>query len=146
MVPPFLYGSKVMKDEIQGQLFNLALRVQANAYAPYSQFRVGAALRTQTGLYFYGANVENAAYSMTICAERSAIAHMVAEGRQKISDILIIGGRDALCYPCGACRQTIFEFSTPDTRIHLAQPNGIIQVKHMAEILPFAFGPEDIKD
>lgn len=93
-------------------LFSAAVAARAQAYAPYSGFSVGAALRTPSGAIFSGANVENAAYPVGICAEAAAIAAMVVAGERQIAEILIIGEGAALVTPCGACRQRIFEFAS----------------------------------
>ena len=109
------------------------------AYAPYSRFRVGCALRTQNGAIFAGCNVENASYGLTICAERNAVFQAVAaEGpAMKIVELAVIAlGHEFP--PCGACRQVIVEFATPDTRIWFLQ-NGEPTSKSIAELLPASF-------
>ena len=98
-----------------GELFAAAKAAQKNAYARYSHFHVGAALRTVSGAVFSGCNVENAAYPQGACAEAGAIAAMAAAGERRIKEILVIGDGDALCTPCGGCRQRIREFADPST-------------------------------
>ena len=131
---------------IQRTLFEGALAARQQAYAPYSRFCVGASLRSVAGHYYHGCNVENAAYGLSICAEMNAIVQMVAAGDRQISELLIIGGADKLCYPCGACRQVIREFAVETTQIHLSQVNEQVITKQFAELLPFSFGAEDLNE
>src|SRR5579863_3515532 len=105
-------------------LFAAARSAQARAYAPYSRFHVGAALRTSSGALFTGCNVENAAYPQGACAEANAIGAMALAGERRIAEILVIGEGAALCTPCGGCRQRIREFAAPDTPIVVAGPEG----------------------
>ena len=107
------------------ELFAAAKAAQANAYAPYSRFHVGAALRTPSGAVFSGCNVENAAYPQGSCAEAGAIAAMALAGERRIAEILVIGDGEALCSPCGGCRQRIREFAGPSIAIHVAGPEGV---------------------
>jgi len=126
-------------------LFAAALAVRERAYAPYSQYVVGAALRDEQGRIHAGANVENAAYPQSQCAEASAIGVMVAAGGRKIIEVLVIaGGSLGLPSPCGACRQRLREFATPETPIHLAGVAGIIRTMTLGELLPLSFGPEHL--
>jgi cytidine deaminase len=122
-------------------LFQAARQAQARAYAPYSGFKVGAAVRGEDGAVFAGCNVENAAYPVGLCAEASAIAAMIAAGEQRLSEIVVLGDGDALVTPCGACRQRIGEFAAPGARIHAAGPHGVRRTFSLEELLPFAFGP-----
>ncbi|WP_036258871.1 cytidine deaminase [Methylocapsa aurea] len=123
------------------RLFGAAAAARANAYAPYSGFSVGAAIRTPSGAIFAGANVENAAYPVGACAEAGAISAMVAAGERRIAEILILGEGEALVTPCGACRQRVREFASDDAMIHVAGPNGVRASFTLAELLPQAFGP-----
>ncbi|MEI6574270.1 MAG: cytidine deaminase [Alphaproteobacteria bacterium] len=126
-------------------LFDAADIAAAKAYAPYSKFLVGAAIRTLTGKIIVGCNVENAAYPAGTCAEAGAIAAMIAEGVTKIADIAIVGVKSNPCYPCGACRQRIFEFSDASTRVHLRDGVTGEAITHSIEtLLPHAFGPRDL--
>jgi cytidine deaminase len=125
-------------------LFSAAKTAQARAYAPYSKFRVGAALRSASGTVHAGCNVENAAYPVGTCAEAGAIAAMVAAGENGLREILVIGDGEALVTPCGACRQRIREFGGPQTRIHVAGPQGVRRTFALEELLPFAFGPDNL--
>ena len=127
-------------------LFAAAKAAQANAYAPYSRFKVGAALRTPGGALFSGGNVENAAYPQGWCAETSAIAAMALSGERRIAEILVIGDGEGLCTPCGGCRQRIREFADESTPIHIAGPGGVRASFTLSELLPHSFGPEHLKD
>jgi len=127
--------------ELLASLFAAARAAQANAYAPYSRFRVGAALRTPGGAVFAGANVENAAYPEGWCAETSAIAAMAQGGERRIAEICVVGDGEALCTPCGGCRQRIREFADAATLVHVAGPEGVRRTFRLADLLPESFGP-----
>lgn len=119
----------------QTALFAKACQVKANAYAPYSQFHVGAVLLTDSGREYTGVNVENAAYPLGICAERSAISAAITAGERRFTAIAICGERDTEpCFPCGACRQVLAEHCSSDLAIVLA--DGVYR---LAELLPYAF-------
>jgi cytidine deaminase len=126
------------------ELFAAANAAQANAYAPYSRFKVGAALRTLSGAIYSGCNVENAAYPQGTCAEAGAIAAMALAGERRIAEILVVGDGDALCAPCGGCRQRIREFADLSAPIHIAGPEGVRASFTLAELLPESFGPEHL--
>jgi len=127
------------------ELFEAARAVRQNAYAPYSRFAVGAALRTEAGSIRVGCNVENAAYPQACCAEASAIAVMIAASAsaadRRIARICVVAtaidGR--LAAPCGGCRQRIAEFAGPDAEVHLADPEGNSRIFRIGELLPEAF-------
>ncbi|UDL96096.1 cytidine deaminase [Lichenihabitans sp. PAMC28606] len=125
-------------------LFAAALAAQNCAHAPYSRFRVGAAIRSSSGTIYSGCNVENAAYPVGSCAEAGAISAMVAGGDTAIGEILIVGDGDHLVTPCGACRQRIREFATPATPIHIAGPEGLRQSFTLEALLPHSFGPDNL--
>ncbi|KQP11639.1 cytidine deaminase [Methylobacterium sp. Leaf93] len=125
-------------------LFEAAAAAKSLAYAPYSDFPVGAALRDEHGRLHAGCNVENAAYPVGTCAEAGAIAAMVAGGGRAITAILIIGNGPNLVTPCGACRQRIREFAAPGTPIHIAGPEGIRQSFTLQALLPDSFGPDNL--
>jgi cytidine deaminase len=126
------------------ELLAAALAARANAYAPYSGFAVGAALRAGDGRVFAGANVENAAYPAGLCAEASAIGAMVAAGGRRIAELVVVADGTALCTPCGACRQRIRELAAPDAKVHVAGPEGIRRSFTRAELLPYSYGPENL--
>ena len=122
----------------------LARATKQKAYAPYSNFSVGACLRADDGSLHAGANVENAAYPQGQCAEASAIGAMIAAGGRKIVEVVVIGDGDELCTPCGGCRQRLNEFATPDTPVHICGPEGLRKTFTLGELLPGAFGPNNL--
>jgi cytidine deaminase len=126
-------------------MLELARRALANAHAPYSGFRVGACLRAPSGRLHAGCNVENAAYPVGQCAEATAIGAMVAAGDRQIVEALVVTEGSELCSPCGRCRQQLAEFARPDTRVHLAGPEGVRVTVTLGELLPLAFGPETLR-
>jgi cytidine deaminase len=129
---------------IEPDLLAAAIEVQARAYAPYSRFLVGAAIRTRSGCVFSGCNVENAAYPQGTCAEAGAIAAMVAAGERAIDVLVTVCDGDMLSTPCGGCRQKIREFADTDTIIHAAGPGGVRVTYSMGQLLPDSFGPENL--
>lgn len=133
-----------MSEQSLQQLFDHAREAATKAYAPYSQFSVGAAIRTPSGNIHSGANVENASYPLGSCAEASAISAMIALGEREIADIVIVSLQKNPCYPCGGCRQRISEFATQATRIHVMDEGGSILSHSIADLLPHAFGPHAI--
>ena len=122
-------------------LFAAAKAAQRQAYAPYSRFPVGAAIRAESGAIYCGCNVENAAHPQGACAEANAIGAMALAGERRIVEILVIGGGEELCTPCGGCRQRIREFADAATRVHVAGPEGVRASFTQEELLPHAFGP-----
>jgi cytidine deaminase len=126
-------------------LLQAATAARARAYAPYSRFFVGAAIRSESGTIYAAANVENAAYPVGTCAEAGAIAAMIAGGDRRIVEILVCGPGPALVTPCGACRQRIREFASAGTPIHAADPDGIQASFTLGELLPMAFGPDTLE-
>src|SRR4051812_34055843 len=126
------------------ELIAAAVAARANAYAPYSRFAVGAAIREAGGALHAGANVENAAYPQGQCAEASAIGAMIAAGGRRIAEMVVLAEGEALCTPCGGCRQRIREFADPETRIHLCGPGGLRRTVTLGELLPLSFGPANL--
>jgi len=122
-------------------LFAAARAAREQAYAPYSRFRVGAAIRAESGAIYAGCNVENAAYPQGSCAEAGAIAAMALAGERRIVEIVVVGDGEGLCTPCGGCRQRIREFADAATRIHVAGPEGVRASFALEELLPHSFGP-----
>jgi len=120
------------------RLFRAAKAVREKAYAPYSNFLVGAAFRTPDGTIFTGCNVENASYPVSVCAEGGAVSAMIAAGYREIAEAVVIGDA-ALCTPCGMCRQRLKEFGTDDLVVHVADLDGIRRSFSMDELLPAAF-------
>jgi cytidine deaminase len=125
-------------------MLDLARRALANAHAPYSRFRVGACIRASSGRLYAGCNVENASYPVTQCAESSAIGAMVSAGDREIVEIAIATEGDAVCPPCGRCRQQLSEFGAASARIHLCGPEGIRVSTTLGDLLPMAFGPDSL--
>lgn len=135
------------EDEVDAalqELFEAAAKAQAQAYAPYSRFRVGAAIRGGSGRIHAGCNVENAAYPVGTCAEAGALAAMILAGDRDPTDILVLGEGEVLCTPCGACRQRLREFGGDRLAIHVAGPDGIRRSFTLAELLPHSFGPDNL--
>ncbi|PLX37992.1 MAG: cytidine deaminase [Hyphomicrobiales bacterium] len=124
---------------MSNDLFEAAKAVRKRAYAPYSKFAVGAALRTPSGAIHAGANVENASYPEGCCAETSAISQMIAAGETKIAEVLVIADRDPPITPCGGCRQRLAEFGSADTPVHAADLSGVRRTFTLSELLPAAF-------
>ena len=125
-------------------LIAAAINVMPLAYAPYSQFQVGAAIEDENGHIHTGVNVENAAYPVGSCAEAGAIAAMIGAGGRKITRIAVAGRGDLLCTPCGGCRQRIREFAAVDMDIFICDEQGLRQRFTLAELLPHSFGPDNL--
>jgi cytidine deaminase len=115
-----------------------------NAYAPYSDFPVGAALRTPGGRIFAAANVENAAYPQGQCAEASAVGALIAAGEREVVEVAVVAARRDICPPCGGCRQRLSEFASASTKVHLGRPGGPRTTLTLGELLPLGFGAEDL--
>lgn len=129
------------------QLIEAARAARENAHAPYSKFKVGAAILGESGRIFAGCNVENAAYPQGQCAESSAIGAMVTAGDRRIRAIVVMGGEagaEEICTPCGGCRQRIREFASPDTPIHICDPAGLRRSFTLEILLPESFGPTNL--
>ena len=124
------------------KLAKLALAVRENAYAPYSGFKVGAAVLCGSGKIYTGANIENVSYGLTNCAERSAIFSAMSAGERKVCAIAIAGGKVECDYtmPCGACRQVLSEFADENCLVYLAKSETEIKAYTLGELLPYAFG------
>ena len=120
-------------------LLSAATDVRENAYAPYSRFKVGAAIRAASGAIYAGCNVENVAYPEGTCAEAAAIAAMVAAGETVIAEVLVIADCPSPVPPCGGCRQKIAEFAAADVRVTLCTTDGATRVMTVADLLPGVF-------
>lgn len=129
---------------MSGDLIDTALAAMKKAYAPYSNFPVGAALRAASGAVYAGCNVENAAYPQGCCAEASAISAMVLGGDTKITEVAVAGQGEGLVTPCGGCRQRLREFATDDALIHICGPQGLRRTVTLGELLPLSFGPDNL--
>ena len=125
-------------------LFDKARIVRENAHAPYSKFKVGAALRTVSGKEFIGCNVENSAYPQGTCAEAGAIAAMIAAGEKEILEICIVADSPSPVSPCGGCRQKLAEFSQPSTQVNLANLHGVLESHTLEDLLPHSFSSDHL--
>ena len=126
------------------ELVELAFSMLERSYVPYSKFPVGAALLCKDGSVFTGCNVENAAYGSTICAERTALVKAVSEGHRDDWEVLAVAGDSAdYCWPCGACRQMLFEFC-PDLTVLVARGDGDYVTLPLKQLLPYGFGPSSL--
>jgi cytidine deaminase len=130
----------------KNQLIQEAKVAMEMAYVPYSKFQVGAALLTKDGKVYKGCNIENAAYSMTNCAERTALFKAVSEGDKEFAAIAVVADTNRPVPPCGACRQVISELCDPQMKVYLTNLHGEIQELTVKELLPGAFSPEDLHD
>ncbi|MER2457504.1 cytidine deaminase [Bacillus subtilis] len=128
------------------ELITEALKARGMAYAPYSKFQVGAALLTKDGKVYRGCNIENAAYSMCNCAERTALFKAVSEGDTEFQMLAVAADTPGPVSPCGACRQVISELCTKDVIVVLTNLQGQIKEMTVEELLPGAFSSEDLHD
>lgn len=131
------------------KLIQAAIDALPGAYVPYSHFHVAAALLCKDGTVYTGINIENAAYTPTVCAERSAFFRAVNEGKREFEAIVICGGKDGVltdyCAPCGVCRQVMREFCDPETfKVILAKSQKEYREFTLEELLPMGFGPENL--
>ena len=129
------------------QLAAKAVSAKARAYAPYSNFHVGAALLDTNGNVYIGCNVESAAFSPTCCAERTALVKAVSEGVKNFKAVAVSGGTESgdYCYPCGVCRQMLYEFGGDDLQVIVARAEDDYRVHSLSELLPYGFGPKDLE-
>ena len=145
-----MYEKDIRKDdEMKRRLIEMAIEKLPNSYAPYSHYNVAAAALFDSGEIYTGVNVESASLGMTLCAERNAIFHAVAEGERRLLAVAIVGGTDGdrreYCVPCGACRQVMRDFGDKDSMIVLSArtPDDYLE-KTLDEMLPYSFGPESL--
>ena len=141
-------GTKMDKKLIE-EMIDLAIEQLNYSYTPYSGFKVGAALLTKEGKIYKGCNIENAAYTPTNCAERTAFFKAVSEGERAFQAICVVGGKDGIlteyAAPCGVCRQVMMEFCDPDTfQIILATSKDQYEIFTLKELLPLGFGPNNL--
>lgn len=127
-------------------LLKAATDVRERAYVPYSNFKVGAAIRAASGVIYSGCNVENVAYPEGTCAEAGAISAMVAAGETEIAEVLVIAGGAVPVSPCGGCRQKLAEFASGDVRITMATLSGKSRTTTLAELLPGAFSTDQMEE
>ena len=141
--------TKLTMEEKQ-QLIRMALAAREKAYAPYSDFMVGAALRAADGRIFTGCNVENAAFTPTSCAERTALFKAVSEGVREFDAIAIVGSKvgetnTLVTGPCGVCRQALYEFGGPELTVIMARSEDDYIVTTLGDLLPYGFGPANLE-
>lgn len=141
MLNGFVKGSIHMDDK---QLITLAKKAREDAYVPYSKYKVGAALLTKSGQVFTGFNIENAAYSLCNCAERTALFKAFSEGEKEYSALAVIADAKRPVPPCGACRQVLAELCPPDMKVILTNLSGDTQYTTVEKLLPGAFLAEDL--
>jgi len=144
-----MYEKDIRKDnEMKKLLIEKAIEALPNSYAPYSRYNVAAAALFDSGKIYTGVNVESASYGATICAERNAIFHAVAEGERKLLAVAVIGGLDRnygdeYCMPCGICRQVMRDFGDKDSMILISAKSPSDYKEYtLDEVLPYSFGPE----
>ena len=125
------------------ELVALAFTMLERSYVPYSHFPVGAALECADGTVYTGCNVENSAYGSTICAERTALVKAVSEGHRAFTALAVVGRSDDYCWPCGACRQMLYEFA-PDLTVLVGRGDGRYVKLTLRELLPHGFGPSSL--
>ena len=133
-----------MDQEIKEKMFEKAKKAQKNAYVPYSEFPLGAAVLTEDGSIYTGVNIENASFSLTNCAERSAIFTAVSKGKRKIKALLLVSSTKNPVPPCGACRQVIQEFADGEIEIIMMTEDGKEVTMTSTELLPGAFSKNDM--
>ena len=132
------------------ELIRAAFKARSFAYTPYSHFKVGAALLAKNGMVYTGCNIENAGYTPTNCAERTALFKAVSEGVTAFSAIAIVGSREGevnriVTSPCGVCRQALFEFCGPDLTVIMARSEEDYLETTLGELLPYGFGPKNLE-
>jgi homotetrameric cytidine deaminase len=135
--------SDLLRDGVDA-LLRAADAAMRTAYAPYSEFKVGAALRAPSGAIYAGPNVENVAYPQGQCAEASAIGALVAAGESAITAVAVVAEKVEVCPPCGGCRQRLAEFGSADTPVYLGRPGSPPQTTTLAELLPLSFGRSEL--
>lgn len=126
------------------ELLRAAREARERAYAPYSGFRVGAAVLADDGRIFSAPNVENASYGMSLCAERGAVHKAVSEGASRLEAVAVVASGEGHTWPCGACRQVLYEFGRGELVVISESPDGKLEEHTLAELLPNAFGPDDL--
>jgi cytidine deaminase len=130
--------------EGRDELLAAARAARQSAYAPYSRFAVGAAIVAEDGRTFTGANIENASYGLSMCAERTAAFHAAAEGVRRFAAVAVVASNDEPTWPCGACRQVLWEFG-PEMVVVSEGLGGRSEERRLADLLPSAFGPNDLE-
>jgi cytidine deaminase len=143
--PKQVEGPVEVEDATLGEMLAAARAILPRAYAPYSGFHVGAALLNEDGSIRTAVNVENASYPLSVCAERNAVASMVASGGKKILAVAVATNASAPTPPCGGCRQVLWEFGEADTPVVAEGADGVRVRWRLGDLLPDAFGPDDLR-
>nr|WP_042145596.1 cytidine deaminase [Paucisalibacillus sp. EB02] len=130
---------------VNQELINNAIEIRERAYVPYSKFKVGAALLTKSGKVYTGCNIENAAYPVSLCAERVAIFKAISEGETEFVELAVVADTERPVPPCGSCRQVMSEFFESEMNIHLTNLNNNTITVKMDELLPFSFQKSDME-
>jgi len=142
---PARRASAALTDAERAALLQAAVDAMDRAYAPYSNFRVGAAVLDDQGRVHPGCNVENAAYPQGVCAEGGALSAMVLAGGRHVRAVLVVGLGEGLVTPCGGCRQKIREFAAADTPVLIADPQRVRATFTLDALLPHSFGPDHLR-
>jgi cytidine deaminase len=129
-------------DELN-HMYQLAQQMLVKAYSPYSNFCVGACIKSGEH-YYSGCNIENVSYSLTSCAEATAISHMIAAGDQHIDAVVVVSSGALMCAPCGACRQRLAEFSQPKTLVYMYDGEGNHTLQYLEQLLPLSFNAKNL--
>lgn len=137
---------KTMHEFEIKKMIRYAAEAKEKAYVPYSNFRVGACLKTESGAYYLGCNIENAAFTPTNCAERTAMFKAIYDGERDFEAIAITSDGANLIAPCGVCRQVLAEFCKPDMLVICSDREGNYEVHELRELIPMAFTDADLKD
>ena len=132
----------LLNDDMRIDLIKSAIKASQNAYAPFSNFKVGAALLAENGEVFLGCNIENSSYGATICAERTALVKAVSDGTRSFSAIAVVSDKNQMTYPCGICRQFMFEFM-PDAEVIVSDLAFNFKTYKVSELIPHGFRLED---
>jgi cytidine deaminase len=141
----YLSNKKLVRKLDKEQLISKAAEAARKAYAPYSNFHVGAALITKSGKIYLGANIENSSYGLTICAERTAAFSAILEGEKEFDAIAIVSDSEDFTPPCGACRQVLSELCGKDLSVIMNNKKGEIKEMTLEELLPFSFDKENLE-
>jgi cytidine deaminase len=134
-----------ISDQTVQEMLKIAMETKKHAYAPYSNYFVGACILTENNKMFGGCNIENASYGLTICAESSAIFSMVISDERKIKAILVTGTGPEMCTPCGACRQRLREFAPFNAPVYCCNDKEVLGIMTVEELLPNSFGPQHLE-
>lgn len=136
---------KSLDQTERDKMLDFAYEAMKNAYTPYSHFQVGACIKSASGKYYLGCNIENASYTPTNCAERTAVFKAVSEGERRFEALAIVCSGKYPAAPCGVCRQVLREFCEDDMPVVFANADRVVVESTLGELLPHSFGPEDLQ-